>query len=83
MSFRDGREGAAAVHGYFGKRYVKWEVCVCVCNLLFINRYMRPGGPWQRLAAAHAGSSGIKWKVCEVRGMRGERYVKREGVREA
>ena len=31
----------------------------CVCNLLFINRYMRPEGPWQRLAAALAGSSGI------------------------
>ena len=31
----------------------------CVCNLLFINRYMRPGGPWQRLAAALADSSGI------------------------
>ena len=30
-----------------------------VCNLLFINRYMRPEGPWQRLAAALADSSGI------------------------
>ena len=25
----------------------------CVCNLLFITRYMRPEGPRQRLAAAH------------------------------
>ena len=31
----------------------------CVCSLLFINRYMRPEGPWQRLAAVLAGSSGI------------------------
>ena len=30
-----------------------------VCNLLFINRYVRPEGPWQRLAAALSGSSGI------------------------
>ena len=30
-----------------------------VCNLLFINRYMRPEGPWQRLAAALADSSGV------------------------
>ena len=27
-----------------------------VCNQLFINRYMWPEGPWQRLAAALAGS---------------------------
>ena len=25
----------------------------CVCNLLFISRYVRPEGPRQRLAAAH------------------------------
>ena len=30
-----------------------------VCDLLFINRCMRPEGPWQRLAAAFAGSSGV------------------------
>ena len=30
-----------------------------MCNLLFMNRYMRPEGPWQRLAAALADSSGI------------------------
>ena len=30
-----------------------------VCNLLFINRCMRPEGPWQRLAAAFADSSGV------------------------
>ena len=34
-------------------------VVVCVCNLLFINRYMRPEGPWQRLVAALADSSGV------------------------
>ena len=22
--------------------------CVCVCNLVFLYRYMRPEGPWQR-----------------------------------
>ena len=32
---------------------------VCVCNQLFIDRYMWPEGPWQRLAAALAGSSGV------------------------
>ena len=32
---------------------------VCVCNQLFINCYMWPEGPWQRLAAALAGSSGV------------------------
>ena len=31
----------------------------CVCNQVFIHRYMRPEGPWQRLAAALADSSGI------------------------
>ena len=25
---------------------------VVVCNLVFLYRYMRPEGPWQRLAAA-------------------------------
>ena len=33
--------------------------CVCVRNQLFIDRYMWPEGPWQRLAAALAGSSGV------------------------
>ena len=33
--------------------------CEYVCNLLFISRYMRPEGPWQRLAAALADSSGV------------------------
>ena len=31
----------------------------CVCNQLFIDRYMWPEGPWQRLAAALADSSGV------------------------
>ena len=31
----------------------------CVCNQLFINRYMWPEGPWQRLAAALADSSRV------------------------
>ena len=30
-----------------------------VCNQLFIYRYMRPEGPWQRLAAALAESSRV------------------------
>ena len=30
-----------------------------VCNQLFIDRYMWPEGPWQRLAAALADSSGV------------------------
>ena len=33
--------------------------CEYVCNLLFIYRYVWPEGPWQRLAAALAGSSGV------------------------
>ena len=32
---------------------------VCVCNQLFIDRYMWPEGPWQRLTAALADSSGV------------------------
>ena len=32
---------------------------VCVCYLLFLYRYMWPEGPWQRLAAALSGSSGL------------------------
>ena len=30
-----------------------------MCNQLFIDRYMWPEGPWQRLAAALADSSGV------------------------
>ena len=33
------------------------RMCILVCNQLF-NRYMRPNGPWQRLVAALADSSG-------------------------
>ena len=38
---------------------IGWRDRGGVCNLLFINRYMRPEGPWQRLAAALTDSSGI------------------------
>ena len=31
-------------------------VCVCITHL-FLTRYMQPEGPWQRPAAALAGSS--------------------------
>ena len=30
-----------------------------VCSLLFIDRYMWPEGPWQRLAAVLAGNGGL------------------------
>ena len=30
-----------------------------VCNLVFITRYMRPGGPWQWLVVALANSGGL------------------------
>ena len=32
---------------------------VCVCNQLFIDRYMWPEGLWQRLAAALADNGGV------------------------
>ena len=45
-----------------GRCVCLWSVSVCVflvgvCYLLFLYRYMRPEGPWQRLAAALSDSS--------------------------
>ena len=36
-----------------------WVLALFVCHLLFITRYMRSEGPWQRFAAALADSSGF------------------------
>ena len=48
------------LHIHLAWNFISWTVCgQCVCDLLFINRCMRPEGPWQRLAAAFAGSSGV------------------------
>ena len=57
-------EMSIEVGGTFGLSYVwrdkteRWHKD-CVCYLLFLYRYMWPEGPWQRLAAAFSGSSGL------------------------
>ena len=55
----NGGTGMAGVRCYIRIFILSDLIKPCVCNQLLINCYMWPEGPWQRLAAALADSSGV------------------------